>query len=85
VPACAGFTLATRTEEQNEFFEEGKEAEYFSTPEELKQKIDFYLKNDDLRKKIAEAGYKKLLSANYSYTDRAKRILEVFDSVAKSR
>ncbi len=85
VPACAGFMLATRIKEQKEFFEEAKEADYFSTPAELKEKINFYLKNNELRQKIAEAGYKKLLSANYSYIDRAKRILELFDFVAQSR
>jgi len=85
VPACAGFMLATRTEEQKEFFEEGEEADNFSTPAELKEKINFYLKNNELRQKIAEAGHRKLLSANYSYTDRAKRILEIFDFVAARR
>lgn len=84
VPACAGFMLATRTEEQKEFFEEAKEADYFSTPAELKEKINFYLKNNELRQKIAAAGYKKLLSANYSYTDRAKRILEIYGEFRKN-
>jgi len=78
VPACQGFILSTRTEEAVGFFEEGKEADYFSTLEELKQKIDFYLRNEESRKKIAEAGYKKLLGADYSYKDRAKRVLEIY-------
>lgn len=84
-PACGGFVLATGTEEQKEFFAEGKEAEYFGTPEELRQKISFYLKNEESRKKIAEAGREKLLGAGYSYRDRAKRILELFDFAATGR
>ena len=44
IPACFGFALSTKTKEQQDFFKEGAEADYFSTPEELKQKIDFYLK-----------------------------------------
>lgn len=84
VPACRGFMLSTRTTEQKNFFKEGKEADYFSTPEELKQKIDFYLKNDELRLKIAEAGYQKLLKSNYSYIDRAKQVLKVFKSLNKN-
>lgn len=78
IPACGGFTLATRTEEQDSFFNEGAEAEYFSTPEELRRKIDFYLKNEGLRKKIAQASRKKLIKSNYSYKDRAKKIFEIY-------
>lgn len=77
-PACKAFVLSTRTEEAKKFFEEDKEAVYFESPEELKEKIDFYLKNDKLREKIREAGYQRLINSNYSYLDRAKRILEVY-------
>jgi len=76
-PACKAFVLSTRTEEAKEFFEEDKECAYFSTPEELKEKIDFYLKNDELRKKIAEAGYQKV--KNHTYFERAKKILEIYN------
>lgn len=81
VPACRGFMLSTRTPEQQDFFEEGKEADYFSTPEELKQKIDFYLKNEELRKKIVKAEYEKLINSDYAYTDRAKKILDIYNEL----
>ena len=83
VPACGGFLLSARTDEAKGFFEEDREAVYFSTPEELKQKIDFYLKNEELRKEIAEAGYKRLSNSSYSYIDRAKKIIEVYESFQK--
>jgi spore maturation protein CgeB len=76
-PACKAFVLSTRTDEAKEFFEEDKECAYFSTIEELKEKIDFYLKNDELRNKIREAGYQKV--KNHTYLERAKKILEVFN------
>jgi len=82
IPACRGFMLSTRTEESLQFFQEGKEAEYFSDYEELKEKIDFYLKHDDLRKQIAENAYRKVLSdESYTYKDRAKKILEVYNKL----
>ena len=81
IPACRGFMMQTRGGEVKEFFEEDKEAVYFSTPEELKQKIDFYLKNDNLREKIREAGYQKLINSNNTYLDRAKKILEVYEEL----
>ncbi len=83
VPACRGFLLSARTEEAKNFFGEDKETVYFSSPAEFKEKIDFYLKNDELRKKIANAGYKKLVDSDYSYADRARRILEIYKSFQK--
>ncbi|MEM5830906.1 MAG: glycosyltransferase [Candidatus Aenigmatarchaeota archaeon] len=80
-PACKAFVLSTRTEELKEFFEEDKEIACFENPEELRQKIDFYLKNDNLREKIKEAGYQRLTNSNYSYLDRAKKIIEVFEEL----
>jgi len=81
VPACGGFLLSVRTDEAKSFFEEGKEAAYFGSPEELKEKISFYLKNEELRAKTAKAGYKKLISSGYAYADRAKEIINVYKSL----
>jgi glycosyltransferase involved in cell wall biosynthesis len=78
-PACKAFVLSTRTDEVKEFFEEDKEVACFSTPEELKEKIDFYLKNDDLRKQIAENGYQKVKI--HTPIERVKKILEVINSL----
>lgn len=78
-PACKAFVLSTRTEELKDFFEEDKEIVCFSSPEELKEKIDFYLKNDNLRKQIAEAGYNKV--KNHTYLEREKKILEVYEEL----
>ena len=79
VPACGGFMLSTRTSEQQEFFEEGKEAAYFSTPEELREKVLYYLKNDELREKIARSGYEKLVKSGHTYVERAKRVIEIYN------
>jgi len=78
IPACRGFALSTRTLEQQEFFKEAEEADYFSTPEELRQKIDFYLKNGELRRKIAQAGHQRLVNSDYSCQNRAKKVLDVY-------
>ena len=66
IPACGGFMITERTKRHADFFEEGKEAEFFGTNEELLKKVEFYLKNDSLRNQIARAGYDRCLRSGYS-------------------
>lgn len=47
----------------------------FSSLEELKDKMKFYLKNDKERQKIAKAGYKKV-KTEYSYEKLLRGVLE---------
>lgn len=75
IPASSCFMLHERSEEAMDFFKEGKEAEYFSTTEELLDKSEFYLNNEDLREKISSAGYEKIFRAGYTYENRAKQLL----------
>ncbi|WP_456324755.1 CgeB family protein [Desulfonauticus submarinus] len=82
VPVSRGFLLQTKGGEVANFFKEGEEAEYFSDYKELKEKIDFYLKHDDLRERITQNAYKKVTSdENYTYKARAKKILEVYNNL----
>ena len=77
VPACQGFMLTTRTEEQCRLFTEDREIACFGTPEELKMKIDYYLSQDELRSNISSNAYKKVKA--HTYFERAKQILEFFE------
>jgi spore maturation protein CgeB len=76
IPAIGGFMLADRTEEHCEFFEEGKEAEYFSSDEEFREKIVFYLRNEVARVRIAHAGHRRCMTSGYSYDDRIRVIMK---------
>jgi spore maturation protein CgeB len=68
--------MADRTEEHLEFFEEGKEAEFFASSEELLDKVKFYCNNESARKRIAEAGYERCRRDGYAYVCRLRGALQ---------
>lgn len=84
IPACGGFMLAERTEEHRQYFEEDKEAAYFSTFEELRDKLRFYVAHDDARERIAAAGYRRCVESPYRYIDRARFAIELLQAESQA-
>lgn len=79
IPACGGFMLTNRTEEQLDLFPEDKCAVYFSTAEELKDKIKYYLNNAAERARISKAAYE--VAKPHTYFERAKEILSIYEEI----
>jgi spore maturation protein CgeB len=77
IPACHGFMLAERTEEHLQLFEEGQEAEFFNCPDELLEKVKYYLAHEEERQLIAKTGFKRCLESGYSHHERLKVMLEI--------
>lgn len=77
IPACGGFMLAERTKEQQDLFEEGKEAEYFSSDEELLRKCKYYLSHAVERMRIAKDGRERCLKSGYSNNETLSRLVNI--------
>jgi spore maturation protein CgeB len=75
IPACGSMLLADRTAEHLEFFDEGKEAEFFSSKEELLDKARFYTSNTGARERLAKGGYERCIRAGYAYLFRLQSVL----------
>lgn len=70
-----GFLLTDRRMEGLPDFEIGRDYEFYSSYDELFEKVTYYLQNPDLMKSIAYSGYERV-RRNHTYSHRAKAILK---------
>ncbi len=75
IPACGSLQFAPRNAEIQTFFEDGKEIVLFDSPEELREKLDYYLSHESERTRLAEAGHRRCLAGGHTYDDRTKQML----------
>lgn len=75
IMGAGGFVLSTYCEETAELFQEDREIVMFRTPEELLEKVDYYLTHDKERKAIARRGYEKVLQS-YTYENKMRELID---------
>lgn len=76
IMGAGGFVLTNYQMEMEQFFQAGVHYDYYASMEELEEKAAFYLRHDDLRKKIALEGYKKT-AEEFNYSKKIKEICEI--------
>lgn len=74
VCGCGGFLITNFQEELTDYFEIGKELECYESKEDLLEKIQFYLKYDEIRKEIAENGFLKV-KKYHTYDKRVEHMM----------
>ncbi len=75
INGCGSFQLSYYVEGLEHNYEIGKEIAIYTSPEDLIEKIKYYLKYEDEREEIAKAGYKRTLK-NHTFD-------AIFDNIFK--
>ncbi len=71
---AGGFCLTNYQSEIAQYFENGKSIVWYESYEDLFSKLEYYLKHDDQREKIAAAGH-EIVAADFTYEKRFEEIL----------
>jgi len=74
VPGCGGFLLTGIADDLGEYYDIGKEVVCFNNADEMVEKIQRYLVQEDERMAIAQAGYERTLR-DHTYE---RRFMDIF-------
>ena len=74
IMGAGGFVLTSYCAETAELFIEDQEIVMFRTPEELIEKIDYYLAHDKEREQIAQRGHDKVMKC-YTYENKLSELI----------
>lgn len=73
---CRTFLLTNYTEGLEKLFDLQKDLVVYTTKEDLKEKVKYYLANPDKRKEIEESGYQAALK-KHTYDSRARYLMRI--------
>lgn len=79
IPATGTFMLSEQSGDLMASFTEGKEAEFFSSTEEMLDKVRFYLGHERSRKQIAARGRERCIRSGYSNRARVREMMVTID------
>jgi len=74
VLGCGGFLISNYQEEIAEYFKVGEECEVYESLEDLVAKVDFYMRNEEAREKVALAGFERV-KRDFTFEDRITKMI----------
>lgn len=77
--ACRGFLLVDNQKDVQSLFKDRKHLVIFKNTEDLREKITYYLKQPEERKKIASQGYEETVH-KHTYLHRLKEMFSVIEA-----
>lgn len=76
IAGCGGFIFSNFQIELEEYFRIGQECEVYQNIEDLLLKTEFYLKHDELRRQIAQAGLERV-KRDFTFEERLRTIFSI--------
>lgn len=73
--ACRGFMLSDRVGDLDELLTEGTHYAGFCSTGELRERVDYYLRQPEERERIAQSGFECVLS-QHTYEERVRNLME---------
>jgi len=74
VLGCGGFLISNYQEEIAEYFKVGEECEVYESLEDLVAKVDFYMRNEEAKEKVALAGFERV-KRDFTFEDRITKMI----------
>jgi spore maturation protein CgeB len=77
IPACGTMQIVDEKKNISDFFKPGEEIVTFNEPDELKDKVRYYLLHENEREKIARAGLERV-KRDHSLINRMSKIISIY-------
>lgn len=77
IPAIGTMMLCEYSDDMANLFQADKEVVFFKNITELVQKARYYLSHDEERRKIAEAGYRRVVADGHDINSRAIQLIQL--------
>lgn len=81
IPATKTFMLCEYTDDLASLFQEGKEVEFFRGGEEMLSKIEYYLKDELNRNRVAETGFRRVYEDGHDVVSRMRQVLKWIEEI----
>jgi hypothetical protein len=85
IPATRTLLLSEFSDDLAAFYRQGAEAEFFSDINDMVRKIERYLHDDDLRRSVAEAGWRRVRADGHDVVSRMRALVHQIESISRVR